>query len=177
MFPGKPSEKPSRRDCKDKKNGQQNKLEADLSSCAETDLKKKKIRRSQRCRNALKKCKIMVDNVRGVKSKINSIKDIIDDQEPTIIALTETKLNEEDLIEIDGYTIKRRDRVKEGGGVMIAYKDGIKNIVKVVREEHEEFEMLWIKINNTVVNVRIGIVYMPQEDTKTVKQQFLYFLH
>ena len=120
--------------------------------------KKKKIRRSQRCRNALKKCKIMEDNVRGVKSKINSIKDIINEEEPTIIALTETKLKEEDKIEIEGYTIKRRDRVEEGGGVMIAYKDGIKNIVQVVREEYREFEMLWIKIDNTVVKVRIGVI-------------------
>ncbi|MCH2406130.1 MAG: endonuclease/exonuclease/phosphatase family protein [Nitrosopumilus sp.] len=109
----------------------------------------------------------MFDNVRGVKSKLNSIRNIIEEEKPTIIGLVETKLDEEDIIEIEGYEIRRRERKTEGGGVLIAYREEIKNIINVVREVEEDCEMLWMKINNQVNKIRIGIIYMPQEDSTT----------
>ncbi len=144
--------------------------EEDNCSKEECASEKKKIRRGMRCRNALKKCRILADNVRGVKSKINSLQDIVTEQNPTFICLSETKLNEGDIVDMEGYVIKRRDRLGEGGGVLIGYKEGIANIVNVVREEHEKLEMLWVKLDNNVVKVRIGVVYMPQENLKTVKE-------
>ena len=81
----------------------------------------------------------MFVNVMGVKSKLNSIRNIIEEEKPTIIGLVETKLDEEDIIiEIEGYEIRRRERKTEGGGVLIAYREEIKNIINVVREVEED---------------------------------------
>ena len=76
------------------------------------------------------------------------------------------------MIEIEGYTSKRVDRTKgkDGGGVMMMYKKELDNVVKVVREESDGVEMIWLKMDNQVVKIRMGIVYMPQEDAKTVDQ-------
>ena len=75
-----------------------------------------------RCRNAIKKCRILNDNIRGIKSKINSLQSIIEEQNPTFIGISETRLNKGDPLEIEGYEVKRRDRTGDGGGVLIAYK-------------------------------------------------------
>ena len=123
-----------------------------------------------RKRNALKTFVVMTDNVRGIKSKLNSLNDILESEKPAMIALTETKLMEEDVIHFEGYITWRVDRKKgnEGGGVLIAFKDDFKHVMNVVREENENMEMLWVKLDNGVTKARIGIVYMPQEDSKTV---------
>ena len=60
--------------------------------------------------------------------------------------------------------MKRVDRKTDGGGVLIAYKKCLKKLVLVVREEREDEEMLWLKLDNGKVKMRIGIVYMPQEN-------------
>ena len=115
----------------------------------------------------MKTTKILYNNINGIKSKKMSLKRIIEKEKPTVIGIAETKLKENEVVEIEGYEIKRIDRKSEGGGVLLAYKKCLKNITVVVREEQKEEEMLWIKINNTKIKLRIGIVYMPQEkDTK-----------
>ena len=55
---------------------------------------------------------IYYDNVRGVKSKLNSIQDYAKELEPTIICLVETHLATKEKIEIEGYTITLRYRTK-----------------------------------------------------------------
>ena len=112
----------------------------------------------------------MYNNINGLKTKNLSLERIIEEERPTIIGLTETKLNETDKFEINGYEVKRVDRKKEGGGVLIAFKKCLKNVVVVVREEHDAEEMLWVKIDNQKVKLRIGIIYMPQECVTTVPQ-------
>ena len=73
--------------------------------------------------NALKKFKVMLNNMRGFKSKETCIKRIIDEENPVLVALVETKLDEiKDTVEIENYTVKRNDRDEGGGGVLIAYK-------------------------------------------------------
>ena len=132
----------------------------------------KKTRRGMRNKNALKAFTIMSDNVRGIKSKTASIQEIIETERPAIIGLSETKLKKGDGFKIPGYIVKRADRGgdRDGGGVMFAYKETFEHIIKVVREEKELAEMLWIRLNNNVVRARIGIVYMPQEETKSVAE-------
>ena len=121
-------------------------------------------------RNILKNFVVMVDNVRGIKSKLNSIKDILEEEKPAILALTETKLVKEDVVEFEGYITWRVDRKegKEGGGVLILFRDNLAHVMKVVREEKENMEMLWIKLDNSVTKARIGVVYMPQENSVTL---------
>ena len=108
--------------------------------------------------------KVMCNNVRGVKSKEEIIKRIIHEENPVIMALVETKLTKDDVFEIDGYEIKRNDRTADGGGVLLAYKKSLINIMKLVSKYNDHnSEVLWMKLDNGVEKIRIGVVYMPQE--------------
>ncbi len=126
-------------------------------------------------RNTLKSLKVMYNNINGIKSKIQSLERIIEEEKPAIIGITESKLDEHESLKLEGYEVKRVDRKSGAGGVMIAYKKCLKNMVVVVREEKEMEEMLWIKIDNKKVKLRIGIVYMPQEkDVKVAEIKAIY---
>ena len=68
----------------------------------------------------------MYSNVDGLTSKKLELTDTIQEKNPDIICITETKLKPESTIEslgLDNYNIWRKDRThKEGGGVMITTK-------------------------------------------------------
>ena len=59
---------------------------------------------------------------RGLKSKIESLKEIIIEEKPEVIGLVETMLDGKDKIVMEGYTIYRNDRNGDRGGVLIAIK-------------------------------------------------------
>ena len=120
--------------------------------------------------NTLHNFKVMYNNIRGIKSKRTSLKQIVDEENPTIVGIAETNLQEGESVEIEGYRVKRNDREKQGGGVMIMYKECLKNMVTVVNEESEDFEALWIRLSNGKLNSRIGVIYMPQEDKTPIKK-------
>ena len=102
--------------------------------------------------------------MRGLKSKLTTVQRIINEENPVLVALVETKMREGEEIQLAGYKSIRCDRAEEGGGVMLAYKETLSNIIVVTREYKEnDCEMLWLKIDNTRVKLKIGIVYMPQE--------------
>ena len=131
---------------------------------------RKKIRRGKSTKNALTKFKFMINNVRGFKSKQTTIKRIIQEQEPVMVALVETKLREGENFELPGYTVKRVDRDDEGGGVMVAFKKTLCNIWICTREyKKHDCEMLWVKIDNTKIKLKIGVIYMPQESRTKVE--------
>ena len=123
-------------------------------------------------RNALKTFTILSDNVRGTKTKIASIQEIVETTKPSLLGLSETKLKKDDGFGLPGYKVKRADRGggRDGGGVLFAYKEELENIMEVVKEETELAEMLWIKLDNNVTRVRFGIVYMPQEKSKSLEE-------
>ena len=71
-----------------------------------------------------------------MKSKVQSVQQILNEKKPAILALAETKLNKGEKVHLDGYKIKRVDRTKDnGGGVLIAYKECIKNIHTTKKEK------------------------------------------
>ena len=137
---------------------------------------KKKTRRGQRIRNKMINFNVMYNNLRGIKSKVHSLQSILNEKQPAIIALAETKLNEGETIELDGYHIERVDRTSDsGGGVLIAYMECIKNIMTVAKEEKTNCEILWMTLDNGKVKVKIAVVYMPQEnDIKKEELQKIY---
>ena len=125
---------------------------------------RKKVRRGQKIRNKLSQFNVLYNNLRGYKSKVQSIRRIIEEKDPTILALAETKLCEGEDVKIEGYEIERVDRKEDGGGVLIAYKTCIKNIMSIVKEERENCEILWMKVDNGKTKIKIAVVYMPQEN-------------
>ena len=120
-------------------------------------------------RNKMKNVSIMYLNVRGLKSKLESLKEIIDEQKPDIIALVETLLCENDAIELKNYEIIRNDREAGGGGVLIAIKKEMKSIVIEDGTCKETTDTLWIRIYNKKEDIRLGVIYNPQE-SKTTKE-------
>ena len=85
-----------------------------------TPKRKRKIRRSLKNKVHYKNFGIYYNNIRGIKSKIETLKEIIQDKQSTIICIAETHLSETDDIKIEGYEIYRNDRNNKGGGVLIA---------------------------------------------------------
>ena len=51
---------------------------------------RKRVRRSKRIKNALKNFKIYYQNVRGLKSKLDSLQGMIDDYQPALVCIVET---------------------------------------------------------------------------------------
>ena len=81
-----------------------------------------------------------------------------------IMAMFETKLSKEDVIKIPGYCLFRTDRDEEGGGVLTAVKENLKNIVICTHEyRNNHCEMHWLLLNNGQTRMRLGAIYMPQE--------------
>ena len=113
----------------------------------------------------------MCNNVRGVKSKEKVIHRIVDEVSPTLVALVETKLVDKvDNFTIDGYVVRRNDRDASGGGVLVAFKRSLKNIITIVNKyKKHDCEMLWLKVDNGIEKIRIGVVYMPQESRTLLK--------
>ena len=111
----------------------------------------------------------MLNNVRGYKSKAMMIKRIVSEEEPVIVALVETKLDKEEGVDIPGYEVSRVDRDKDGGGVLLAYKKCMDSIIIETSElKLYNAEILWKKVNNGKVKIKIGVIYMPQECRTTL---------
>ena len=118
---------------------------------------------------------MIYSNINHVKSKIESLKRIIDEEKPVVVALVETKLAEKESITIDGYEPFKMNRNEYGGGVMILVKNKVKNIVVVVEENKEVGEIMWVTISNGRTNIRMGLVYAPQEnETKVAELKTMY---
>ena len=131
--------------------------------------KRKKKRRSKPIKNNLKEFKLYYGNLRGLKSKEKSLREIIGEENPTLMCLTETHLKlDDELEEFEGYKTIRNDRNgQDGGGVLIAYRKSLENITVEVARDNENCETLWIVIDNKHgqwgTSIRLGVVYAPQE--------------
>ena len=96
--------------------------------------KNRKTRRGKPRKNALVKFKMLLNNVRGFKTRQKEIKRIILEENPVAVSLVETNLKAEDVIDIPGYIIVRNDRKEEGGGVLFAYKQCFEHSIIVSKE-------------------------------------------
>ena len=85
----------------------------------------KENKHSKKLKNTLKSYKFYYLNIRGLKSKIESLKEIIIEEKPEVIGLVETMLDGNDKVVMEGYTIYRN-----GDGVLIAIKNVLKGIAK-----------------------------------------------
>ena len=90
----------------------------------------KKTRRSKKIKNVLTNFKVFYQNVRRLKSKVDSIMKTINDYQSILICLliclVETYLQKEEEIGIPGYRqIFRNDRSANSGGIILAMKENI----------------------------------------------------
>ena len=127
---------------------------------------KKSIKKDQEIKkdeNTLWDFKIYYQNVIRLKSKIDSLAETIDNYEPTLICLVKTHLKKEEKIQIPGYKFFRNDSTTNSRGILIAIKGKLKTIVVEVDREDEIGQVLWVLLNNQKIQVRMGVIYGPQE--------------
>ena len=75
-------------------------------------------------------------NIRGIKSKAENLKSIIEEEKPYIIGIVETMLGEKEKMELKEYQIIRNDRDIEGGGVLLAVRKALGNVTIEVNREN-----------------------------------------
>lgn len=110
-------------------------------------------------------------NIRGIKSKLISLKEIIEVKKPTIANIQETHLGENEIINLSGYTILYNNKKEGKGGTAIAIKNEVFNKCVLIENVSENYEAIWIKIsNNKNINLRIGNIYAPQESRTKDKE-------
>ena len=85
-----------------------------------------------------------------------------------VLALTETHLNSnisDDELRIDGYSIKRKDRInREGGGCAIYHKESL-DIENMEKYNREGLVALWIEAKLCSQRLIIDCVYRPPDVT------------
>ena len=118
--------------------------------------------------------KIYYVNIRGIKSKLESLRNIVEEEKPDIIGIAETMLDKTEDITIQGYKMIRNDRDKEGGGVLLAVKEEYRHVTMEVNRNSIVEESIWISMG-TKQKYRIGLIYAPQETTtQKVKLEGMY---
>ena len=104
----------------------------------------------------------MTINVRGIKSKLDSLESYLKANEIHIAGITETHLQGKENIYIDGYRWIGKNRNKDGGGVGFCIKD---TLIPAVSNEitNDEKEILWITFK-AKETIKIGVYYGKQEN-------------
>lgn len=85
-------------------------------------------------------------NANGICLKWDELKDFILEHKIDVMAVCETKLNDSINLSMPGYTITRKDRNRQGGGVMIICKGDIKH--HELTTQTTSFETIGIKLDN-----------------------------
>ena len=102
----------------------------------------------------------MYANANGLRSKLDSLQAATMLYKPDLIMIAETKTVGKTNIAIKGYKESiTRNRKTQGGGLLIAKRDGSKINLTAIKI-HDNEEHLWAKVND---NIFISLVYGPIE--------------
>ncbi|XP_020903893.1 uncharacterized protein LOC114574179 [Exaiptasia diaphana] len=114
--------------------------------------------------------------------KIDEVRSVVQDENVDLVCVTETWLREHienNIINISGYNIIRRNRVEsQHGGVCIYVRNSIHfTVLDTIMDQN--FEVLWIKLRPNqlprgISSIIIGIVYHPQSANDQMMKTYLY---
>ena len=114
---------------------------------------------------------IMYANVRGIKSKLVSLSEVLNDRNPHLFLITETLLQANSGIHINGYTFFGRKREgKTGGGVGVLVRNDIRNNV-AAHISNRNIEMMWVSIRRKNLPPLITGVYYGKQESRTSKTE------
>ena len=107
-------------------------------------------------------------NINSLLPKIDELREVVKISNPTVIGITETKLDHsigDSEISIDGYCAIRRDRNRKGGGVICYVTNNIchdnKNCIS------NEIENIFIELLIPKTKpIAVGITYKPPDQTR-----------
>ena len=124
-------------------------------------------------RYKIKQISFLNINVRGVKSKLDSLESLLISNDIDIAGITETRLNGNEQIYVDGYQWYGHSREeKGGGGVGFLIKNELTSLIEDTSVGTLD-ELKWINLK-AKQNIYIGIYYGPQEniDKELVEEQY-----
>ena len=117
--------------------------------------------------------------ISDVGARIDQLKQFLIENDVDVCALSETHLDSnvnEDLINIEGFSVFRKDRNKFGGGVAFYIREDM--IVKVLTGlSIDGIETLWLKTNIGPKNVIFGVCYRPPNQSSDEINFFLDALY
>ena len=123
------------------------------------------------------KLEMMYSNVDGLVSKLSEFRDLINEEKPQVICLTETKLNStilSDTLNFHNYEIWRKDRVsKPGGGVMILTRKDLKVKEAKYLEVSNKVELIAVDIMTQEGEVTVATLYMPPKTRAWENEEYI----
>ena len=78
--------------------------------------------------------------------------------------MVETHITKEEQIQIPEYETFRNEGTINSRGILIATKEKLKTTVLEVNREDEIGQTLWVLLNNQKTQVRMRVIYGPQEN-------------
>ena len=97
--------------------------------------------------------------------KLSELKNIALQINPAVISLSETWLDEsvtDNEIHIDGYSILRKDRNREGGGVCNYIRNDVAFVTRQDLSTDDDFEFMWIELLLPKTKpILVGTCYRP----------------
>ena len=107
-------------------------------------------------------------NARGIKSKLTSLKRIITELNPEIVALQETKLKEKEKITVAGYEWIDGNRKNQSGGGGVGFLVHTSILKNTIREPSslipDKTELRWIRLTLSCnAQICFGVFYGKQE--------------
>ena len=113
----------------------------------------------------------MYANVRGIRSKLVSITEILSEKNPQMFLITETLLCANTGINIKGYTFFGRKRVaKTGGGVGILVRNDVRSNV-AAHISDRDIEIMWVSVRRKNLPPLITGVYYGKQECRTTKAE------
>ena len=79
-------------------------------------------KRVKKIRRELANFKLMYSNINHLKSKMESLKSILEQTRPSVSALVENKIAVKEEMEMEGYTPYPMNRNEHGGGILLLVK-------------------------------------------------------
>ena len=110
-------------------------------------------------------------NIRSLLKKIDEIKILIHQNSFDILAISETWLSDKipnELVNIPGFNVYRKDRPSHGGGVLIYIKETLPHTYCPDLTNFNNTEVVWVRIDNKFSpSFYVSCVYNPKRTMRT----------
>ena len=108
--------------------------------------------------------KIFHININGLRNKLHEVTAIFHHYDPTVLAITETKLDKtitDGLLMINGFKFLRLDRPESTGGGLVLYHKGNVSL-KPIKSHLSDCESLYVDINiSRRKSLKVMVIYRP----------------
>ena len=116
----------------------------------------------------INKLNCLYTNARSIVNKLDELHLYLSEEKPDIVGITETWLNssiDNSELNVDGYTIFRRDRdsnsKQRGGGVLLLIKEQFNADLRDDLYDTDFPECIWCNVEFSKLNILVGVCYRP----------------